>query len=172
MAEANPQITLHTNHGDVQIELFEDDAPNTVANFITLAESGYYDGTQFHRVIRDFMIQGGDPYSKNNQGRVGTGGPGYRIRDEFSKRTHEKGVLSMANSGPDTNGSQFFITHTATPHLNNRHTVFGKVIKGDDVVDKIARVKCGPGDKPVEPVTITKTTVTGKRNHKYEVKKL
>jgi cyclophilin family peptidyl-prolyl cis-trans isomerase len=172
MADPNPQITLHTNHGDIQIELFEDDAPNTVANFVNLAEKGYYDGTQFHRVIRDFMIQGGDPYSKTNAGRVGTGGPGYRIRDEFSKRTHEKGVLSMANSGPDTNGSQFFITHTQTPHLNNKHTVFGKVIKGDDVVDKIARVQVGAGDKPVQPVTIDKTTVTGKRGHAYEPKKL
>ena len=150
-----PEVTIATSKGTIRLELFEDDAPNTVANFINLAESGFYDGLVFHRVIKDFMIQTGDPTG------TGTGGPGYRIKDEFSKRTHEKGTLSMANSGPNTNGSQFFITHKATPWLNGKHTVFGKVIEGQDVVDAINQ-----GDK------MLKVTVTKKRNHKYTVEKL
>jgi cyclophilin family peptidyl-prolyl cis-trans isomerase len=172
MAEPLPQITVKTNMGDIQIELFEDDAPNTVANFITLAESGYYNGTKFHRVIPNFMIQGGDPDSKNGNGPWGRGGPSYRIADEFSTRKHEKFVLSMANAGPNTNGSQFFITHTSTPHLDGRHTVFGKVIKGDDVVDKIAKVKTAGPDQPVTPVVINEMKVDRKRGHGYSVKKL
>jgi peptidyl-prolyl cis-trans isomerase B (cyclophilin B) len=172
MADPNPQVTLKTNHGDIQVELFEDDAPNTVANFISLAESGFYNGTKFHRVIPDFMIQGGDPDSKSGNGPWGRGGPGYRIADEFSSKKHDKGVLSMANSGPNTNGSQFFITHTQTPHLNGRHTVFGKVIKGDDVVDKIARTKRGGNDQPVEAVVIQEAKVDRKRGHAYALKKL
>lgn len=172
MAEALPLVTLVTSMGEIQIELFEDDAPNTVANFVNLAEKGFYNGTKFHRVIRDFMIQGGDPLSKTENGRWGTGGPDYRIADEFSKRKHEKGVLSMANAGPNTNGSQFFITHTSTPHLDGRHTVFGKVVKGADVVDKIATTRCGPGDRPVTNVVIETARVDSKRNHPYEPKKL
>ena len=150
-----PEITIETSQGTIRIELFEDDAPNTVANFIALAESGYYDGLLFHRVIKDFMIQTGDPTG------TGTGGPGYSFNDEFSDRTHERGVLSMANSGPRTNGSQFFITHKATPWLNGKHTVFGKVLEGQDVVDAVNQ-----GDK------MLKVTVTKKRNHKYAVEKL
>ena len=173
MAEALPLVTLVTTLGDIQIELFEDDAPNTVANFVNLAEKGFYNGTKFHRVIANFMIQGGDPLSKTESGRWGTGGPEYRIADEFSsKRKHDKCVLSMANSGPNTNGSQFFITHTQTPHLDGRHTVFGKVVKGADVVDKIATTKTAAQDRPVTPVVIQKTRVDSKRGHAYEPKKL
>ena len=172
MAEPLPLVTLVTNQGEIQIELFEDDAPNTVANFVNLAEKGFYSGTKFHRVIRDFMIQGGDPLSKEEGGRWGTGGPGYQVKDEFSKRKHDKYVLSMANAGPNTNGSQFFITHTNTPHLDGRHTVFGKVVKGTDVVEKIATTKCGPGDKPATPQVIESVRVDSKRAHAYEPKKL
>jgi cyclophilin family peptidyl-prolyl cis-trans isomerase len=173
MAEPLPLVTLVTNMGEMQFELFEDDAPNTVANFVNLIEQGYYNGTKFHRIIKDFMIQGGDPLSKTDNPRVGTGGPGYRIADEFNgKRKHDKGVLSMANAGPNTNGSQFFITHTSTPHLDGRHTVFGKVVKGADVVEKIATVKVGAQDRPVSPVTIETAKVDSKRGHAYEPKKL
>ena len=122
--------TLTTDLGDVVVELHADKAPITVNNFVVLARDGYYDGTTFHRVIKDFMVQGGDPTG------TGRGGPGYTFADEFSAdlRHDGPGVLSMANAGPDTNGSQFFITHTATPHLDGRHAVFGRVTDGMDVV--------------------------------------
>jgi len=122
--------TLHTDKGDIEVKLFADKVPNTVNNFVFLSREGFYDGTLFHRVIDNFMVQGGDPTG------TGTGGPGYRFKDEFhpSLRHNEPGVLSMANAGPHTNGSQFFITHTATPWLDNKHTVFGKVTKGMDVL--------------------------------------
>ncbi len=121
-----------TDRGPIRIELFADKAPLTVANFVNLVQRGFYDGLVFHRVIADFMVQGGCP-----QGR-GTGGPGYRFEDETSNGVrHERGVLSMANAGPNTNGSQFFITHVATPWLDGKHTVFGKVLEGLDVVDAI-----------------------------------
>lgn len=127
--------TIKTNKGDINVEFFDDDAPLTVSNFINLAQRGYYDGVKFHRVIDNFMIQTGDP--KGN----GTGGPGYEFKDECtpSRRHDSAGVLSMANRGPATNGSQFFITHLPTPHLDGKHTVFGKVTKGQDVVDSIAQ---------------------------------
>ena len=127
--------TIKTNKGDISVEFFDDDAPQTVSNFINLAERGYYDGVKFHRVIDNFMIQTGDP--KGN----GTGGPGYEFEDECtpSRRHDSPGVLSMANRGPATNGSQFFITHLPTPHLDGKHTVFGKVTTGQDVVDAIAQ---------------------------------
>ena len=127
--------TISTDKGDIKIELYPQHAPNTVNNFVVLARDGFYDGVTFHHVIKDFMIQGGDPTA------TGMGGPGYKFKDEFHQNplTHERGVLSMANAGPNTNGSQFFITHTATPHLNGRHTVFGKVTDGLDVVDSIAQ---------------------------------
>ena len=126
------QMTMTTNHGDIVLELFDEDAPKTVDNFRKLAEDGFYDGLIFHRVISDFMIQGGCP-----QG-TGTGGPGYKFEDEANNGLgHERGVLSMANAGPNTNGSQFFITHVATPWLNGKHTVFGKVIEGQQVVDSV-----------------------------------
>ena len=121
-----------TDRGPIRIELYPDKAPLTVANFVNLAQRGFYDGLNFHRVINDFMVQGGCP-----QG-TGTGGPGYKFEDEANNGVgHERGVLSMANAGPNTNGSQFFITHVATPWLNGKHTVFGKVIEGLDVVDSI-----------------------------------
>jgi peptidyl-prolyl cis-trans isomerase B (cyclophilin B) len=126
--------TFDTDRGTVRAELFPEKAPLTVANFVNLARRGFYDGLTFHRVIPDFMVQGGCP-----QG-TGTGGPGYKFEDETSNGVrHERGVLSMANAGPNTNGSQFFITHVATPWLDGKHTVFGKVTDGMDVVDKIAQ---------------------------------
>ncbi|MBI1248557.1 peptidylprolyl isomerase [bacterium] len=139
--------TFETDKGTIKIELFADKTPKTVANFEKLAGEGFYDGLKFHRVISDFMIQGGCP-----QG-TGTGGPGYKFEDEFHPdlKHDGPGVLSMANAGPNTNGSQFFITHSAQPHLDNRHSVFGKVIEGQDVVDSIKQ-----GDK-MNKVTVTVT---------------
>lgn len=124
---------FHTDRGIYRAKLFAQEAPTTVNNFVFLARQGYYDGTTFHRVIKNFMVQGGDPTG------TGTGGPGYRIKDEFHpKLRHNKpGILSMANAGPNTGGSQFFITHTATPHLDNRHAVFGEVVEGQDVVNAV-----------------------------------
>ncbi len=155
--EALPQIRIQTNRGDITLELFEDDAPNTVANMIALAEQGFYNGLTFHRVIANFMIQGGCPKG------TGTGGPGYRFGDEFvSHRRHDAaGILSMANAGPSTNGSQFFITHGPQPHLDGRHTVFGKVIEGLDVVNAIQQ-----GD------VMETFEVLQKRDHEYVVKTL
>jgi peptidyl-prolyl cis-trans isomerase B (cyclophilin B) len=123
--------TITTNRGDIVIDLYPQYAPKTVNNFVFLANEGFYDGVTFHRVIRDFMIQGGDPTG------IGSGGPGYRFEDEVRSNPlkHEAGVLSMANAGPNTNGSQFFITHSPQPHLNGKHTVFGKVSSGMDVVN-------------------------------------
>ena len=136
--------TITTNRGDIRIELYEDKTPRTVANFVKLAKQGFYDGLEFHRVIADFMVQTGCP-----QG-TGTGGPGYQFDDEFhADLKHDgPGVLSMANAGPGTNGSQFFITHVPTPHLDGKHSVFGRVLEGQDVVDSIRQ-----GDKMVK-VTI------------------
>ena len=133
--------TIETNKGTMRAELFEKEAPNTVANFEKLANSAFYDGTKFHRVIPNFMIQGGDPYSKTGKGRVGTGGPGYTIKCETHKNVHKHvaGTLSMAHAGKDTGGSQFFICHSPQPHLDGVHTVFGQVTKGLDVVNKIAQ---------------------------------
>jgi peptidyl-prolyl cis-trans isomerase B (cyclophilin B) len=132
--EQNMKIaTIETNRGNIRIKLHEDKVPNTVANFVKLANRSFYDGLKFHRVIADFMIQGGCPEG------TGRGGPGYRFDDEFdpSLRHDGPGVLSMANAGPNTNGSQFFITHVATPHLDGKHSVFGQVIEGMDVVNAI-----------------------------------
>ena len=127
------KVEMETERGTIHLELYPEYAPITVNNFISLAEDGYYDGVSFHRVIANFMIQGGDPTG------TGMGGPGYRFQDEFKGNplTHETGVISMANAGPGTNGSQFFITHEPQPHLNGKHTVFGKVAQGQDVVDSI-----------------------------------
>ncbi|MBI3099133.1 MAG: peptidylprolyl isomerase [Planctomycetes bacterium] len=161
-AEVLPLVVIHTDKGDILLELFEEDAPNSVANFINLIEKKFYDGLAWHRVIADFMIQGGDPNSRDaDPSNDGQGGPGYRIRDEFSARKHERGTLSMANSGPDTNGSQFFITHKPTEWLDGKHSVFGRVLSGQDVVDKIQQ-----GDK------MTSIEVRQKRNHPYEPVKL
>lgn len=129
------QVTIETDKGNIDLELFPQHAPLTVNNFVFLAKEGFYDGVTFHRVIDNFMIQGGDPTGS------GRGGPGYRFADEFDGNPlrHTRGVISMANAGPGTNGSQFFITHGPQPHLDGRHTVFGKVTKGHDVVDAIAQ---------------------------------
>ena len=152
-----PQIEIQTDRGEICLELFEEEAPNTVANMISLIERDFYNGLKFHRVIPNFMIQGGCP-----QG-TGTGDPGYRFDDEFTpERQHDgPGVLSMANAGPGTNGSQFFITHEAQPHLDGKHTVFGKVISGMAVVNKIMQ-----GD------VMEKMLVLQKRNHEYKVETL
>ena len=146
--------TMVTNHGDIKIELFDDDAPKTVQNFRDLAGKGFYDGLVFHRVIKDFMIQGGCP-----QG-TGTGGPGYTFEDEFNDHKIVRGALAMANAGPNTNGSQFFIVTTdAAPWLDGKHTVFGQVTDGMDVVDKIEGADTDARDRPVEDATIEKLEV-------------
>ncbi len=141
--------TLHTNHGPIEVELFEGEAPKTVENFRKLAGDGFYSGVIFHRVIPDFMIQGGDPTG------TGTGGPGYTFEDEFNDHPVERGALAMANAGPNTNGSQFFIvTADSCPWLDGKHTVFGRVTDGMDVVDAIERVQTGGADRPVDDVVI------------------
>jgi cyclophilin family peptidyl-prolyl cis-trans isomerase len=141
--------TLHTSEGAIELELFPDDAPKTVDSFTRLAGEGFYDGLIFHRVIPDFMIQGGDPTG------TGSGGPGYQFEDEINEHKVERGALAMANAGPNTNGSQFFIVTTdAAPWLDGKHTVFGQVTKGQDVADKISQVDRDSHDKPVTPVTI------------------
>ena len=141
--------TLHTNHGAIELELFDGEAPKTVENFRTLAGDGFYDGVVFHRVIPDFMIQGGDPTG------TGMGGPGYTFEDEFNDHGVVRGALAMANAGPHTNGSQFFIvTAEATPWLDGKHTVFGQVTNGMDVVDTISQLDTDANDKPREPVLI------------------
>lgn len=151
----NPLAVFETTKGTFKVELNADKAPKTVENFVLLSRKGFYDGLIFHRVIDGFMIQGGDP--KGN----GTGGPGYSIPDEFSKelRHADAGILSMANAGPNTGGSQFFITLAPTPWLDGKHAVFGKVVEGLDVVKAIGKVKTGPQDRPVENVVITKITI-------------
>ena len=141
--------TLHTNHGAIGIELFADDAPKTVENFTKLARDGFYDGVIFHRIIPDFMIQGGDPTG------TGRGGPGYTFEDEFNDHKVERGALAMANAGPNTNGSQFFIVTTeSAPWLDGKHTVFGRVTDGMEVVDAISAVETDAGDKPRQDVVI------------------
>lgn len=153
---ANRIAVFDTNMGEFEIELFEDKTPITTKNFIDLAQEGFYDGVIFHRIIDGFMIQGGDPTG------TGMGGPGYTIEDEYTPElTHEsEGILSMANTGrPHTGGSQFFITLAATPWLDGHHTVFGKVVKGIEVVREIGHVKTGPQDRPVHDVVINKITI-------------
>jgi peptidyl-prolyl cis-trans isomerase B (cyclophilin B) len=143
------QATLHTNHGAIEVELFDDDAPKTVENFKKLAGDGFYDGLIFHRVIKDFMIQGGCP-----QG-TGTGDPGYKFEDEINDHKVVRGALAMANAGPNTNGSQFFIVTTdAAPWLDGKHTVFGQVTSGMDAVDAIENSPTGARDKPVDDAVI------------------
>jgi peptidyl-prolyl cis-trans isomerase B (cyclophilin B) len=141
--------TLHTNHGAIAVELFDEDAPKTVENFRTLAAGGFYDGVIFHRVIPEFMIQGGDPTG------TGAGGPGYTFEDEFNAHPVARGALAMANAGPNTNGSQFFIvTADACPWLDGKHTVFGQVRAGMDVVDAISALATDGRDRPRDDVTI------------------
>jgi cyclophilin family peptidyl-prolyl cis-trans isomerase len=141
--------TLHTNHGAIEVELFPEDAPKTVENFTKLARDGFYDAVIFHRVIPDFMIQGGDPTG------TGSGGPGYSFEDEFNDHKVERGALAMANAGPNTNGSQFFIVTTeSAPWLDGKHTVFGRVTSGMEVTDRISEVPRDARDKPREDVVI------------------
>jgi cyclophilin family peptidyl-prolyl cis-trans isomerase len=145
MSKANMNTTL----GTIEIELFDDDAPKTVENFRTLAGKGFYDGVIFHRIIPDFMIQGGDPKG------TGTGGPGYKFEDEFNDHKIVRGALAMANSGPNTNGSQFFLVTTdAAPWLDGKHTVFGQVTAGMDAVDAIEALPTGDRDRPLDPPSI------------------
>jgi cyclophilin family peptidyl-prolyl cis-trans isomerase len=153
---ANAVATFQTNHGSFQIELFQDRAPRTTANFIDLIGKEFYNGGIFHRIIDGFMIQGGCPEGS------GRGGPGYKIPCEFHPelRHDGEGILSMANAGPNTGGSQFFITLAATPWLDNRHAVFGRVIEGMEVVRKIGSVPTAAGDRPVDPVKITSVTLS------------
>jgi cyclophilin family peptidyl-prolyl cis-trans isomerase len=147
--------TIQTNHGPVTVELFPDDAPKTVENFVKLANDGFYDRVIFHRVIPDFMIQGGDPTG------TGSGGPGYSFEDEFNDHKVERGALAMANAGPNTNGSQFFIVTTdAAPWLDGKHTVFGRVTDGMDVVDTISELPRDARDKPNDDVVIESVSVT------------
>jgi peptidyl-prolyl cis-trans isomerase A (cyclophilin A) len=170
VAESGTYAKFETSEGNFKVRLLDKEAPNTVANFAGLAEgtkewkdpatgerrkAPFYNGIIFHRVINGFMIQGGDPLGQ------GTGGPGFNFADEFhpSARHSKAGILSMANSGPNTNGSQFFITLGPTPHLDNRHSVFGEVVEGIDVVKKIGAVPTGRQDRPVTPVVINKVTI-------------
>jgi len=146
--------TIQTNHGAIQLELYGDDAPKTVENFTKLSRDGFYNGVIFHRVIPDFMIQGGDPTG------TGSGGPGYQFEDEFNDRKVERGALAMANAGPNTNGSQFFIvTAEACPWLDGKHTVFGKVTSGMDVVDVISQLQTDARDRPREDVRIESVAI-------------
>jgi peptidyl-prolyl cis-trans isomerase B (cyclophilin B) len=148
------QATMHTNHGPIELELFEEDAPKTVENFVKLSRDGYYDGLIFHRVIKDFMIQGGCP-----QG-TGTGGPGYEFEDEINDHKIVRGALAMANRGPNTNGSQFFIVTTdAAPWLDGKHTVFGEVRSGMEAVDSIEGTETGAQDRPAKDAVIERVEV-------------
>lgn len=160
--QENPIIIFNTTKGQIELELFADVAPNTVKNFTDLASKGFYNGTRFHRVIEGFMIQGGDPLSKDDamMARWGTGGPGYQFADEIHANNNNiAGTISMANAGPNTNGSQFFINTADNSFLDTKHTVFGKVVKGMDVVTAIENTPTGQADRPVDAITITSVTV-------------
>lgn len=178
LQEDLPRVQMKTSQGDLELVLFEDEAPNTVANFIALAEKKFYDGLTFHRILPDFCVQGGDPKGD------GSGGPGYRFNDEFFETWHRNvyGTLAMANSGPDTNGSQFFFNvkkgAEGNQALDHKHVVFGKVVKGQEVLDKLAAVKttgpkkrpADPDGKPLEEQKILSVSVLRKRGHAYEVR--
>ncbi|MCF7831740.1 MAG: peptidylprolyl isomerase [Candidatus Pacebacteria bacterium] len=155
-------ITLQTTMGNITIELFDEQTPKTAENFKKLVSEGFYDGTRFHRVIEGFMIQGGDPLSKeeNMRPRWGTGGPGYQFADEIKpENANIAGTISMANSGPNTNGSQFFINLGDNRYLDPKHTVFGRVVEGLDVVQAIGQTETGPSDQPIEDVVITTVSI-------------
>ena len=164
-SSSNPMATIETTVGTITVELFKNDAPKTVENFITLASQGFYDGTLFHRVIKNFMIQSGDPNTKTDSKdwtKHGTGGPGYAFDDEFNAHKVVRGALAMANAGPNTNGSQFFIvTAESAPWLDGKHTVFGQVTSGYDVVQKIENTPTDParGDHPLTDVIVSKISV-------------
>lgn len=166
--EPNPKVEMVTSEGTIELELFEDDAPNTVANFVELIEKKFYDGLTFHRIVKDFMIQGGDPKG------TGSGGPGYKFKDEIRGRSNNKNdqyALSMANSGPATNGSQFFIVtdKNGRNQLDGKHTVFGKVVGGFPVVDKLNDTPV-TGERPINTPKIVSVKVLSKRAHEYKVK--
>ncbi len=149
--------TIHTNKGDITIEFFENDAPKTVENFVTLARGGFYDGTKFHRVIKGFMLQGGDPQTKSDElmARWGSGGPGYTFDDEIhANNRNQTGTISMANAGPNTNGSQFFLNTADNDFLDAKHTVFGKIVSGMEVVSAIEDTPTDSMDRPKEPLYI------------------
>ena len=156
---------LHTNKGDIEIEFFESQVPNTVQNFLKLAKEGFYDGTKFHSVIKGFMIQGGDPLTKDDSkaNLWGTGSPGYKFADELgganSNNRNDVSTISMANSGPNTNGSQFFINTAPNNFLDTKHVVFGRVVSGIDVVTKIENTPTGAGDRPTTPVVVESITI-------------
>lgn len=160
MGTERPTVIFETNQGNFEVELFTDTAPKTCENFLGLAEKNYYEGTTFHRVIKGFMIQGGDPTGSGAGGQSIWGKP---FADEFhpSQKFDKAGLLAMANRGPNTNGSQFFITTAPTPWLNNKHTIFGRVVNGYEVVQKIECTATGPQDKPKTPQTISKISVKG-----------
>lgn len=170
-ADDLPRVKITTTKGDIVVELFENEAPNTVANFISLVEKKFYDGIAFHRVLDGFMAQGGDPLTKDNDpSNDGTGGPGYTIKCECKSpkaRMHFRGSLSMAHAGPDTGGSQFFLTFGPTEQLDGKHTVFGRVIEGQDVLDKIQRIDPERPNPNIKPDVITSATVVRKRAHDY-----
>lgn len=157
-SKAGPVAVMKTNMGDIRIQLFEEATPNTVANFVKLANEDFYDGILFHRVIPDFMIQGGDPNTRTNPDEWhlhGMGDPGYKFDDEFNGHKNVRGMISMANAGPNTNGSQFFIiTAEATPWLDGKHAVFGEIVEGMDVVDRISAVETNANDHPLEDIKI------------------
>jgi cyclophilin family peptidyl-prolyl cis-trans isomerase len=170
---ANPTIKMSTSKGDMVFELFEDQVPNTIANLISLADAGFYKGQRFHRVITAFMAQGGCPNSREGaSGTPGTGDAGYKFADEFapSLRHTSRGLLSMANAGPNTNGSQFFITFAATPWLDGKHAIFGKLIEGAAVLEALEKIGSSSG-KPSEQVSFDIQVLT-RNDHPYVVKKL
>jgi len=155
-------VKISTNKGDIHLELFPADAPKTVENFLTLAKKGFYDGVIFHRVIKGFMNQGGDPFSKDDSlvDKWGTGGPGYYFADEIGPdNKNNAGTISMANAGPDTNGSQFFINVAPNNNLDTKHTVFGRVIAGLDVVMAINKMETDAADRPLNPIIIESITL-------------
>jgi peptidyl-prolyl cis-trans isomerase B (cyclophilin B) len=157
LANTYNHAVLKTSMGDIKVEFYNDLSPKTVNNFLNLAQNDFYDNTKFHRIIEDFMIQGGDPLSKegDKKNQWGTGGPGYTFEDEINDQKLVKGSLAMANSGPDTNGSQFFIvTKEAAPWLDGKHTNFGEVVEGMDVVEEIGQVETDGSDRPVEDVVV------------------
>ena len=162
MNTSNEVAVIKTSEGDMVAEFWPDVAPKTVENFKKLARQGFYDGTAFHRVIKGFMIQGGDPLTKDESKRAswGTGDPGYKIAAEFNEKSHTRGVLSMARSSdPNSAGSQFFICHGAPTFLDRQYTAFGKLIKGDEVLEKIATTKTGPGDRPLKRINVERIKI-------------
>lgn len=163
LASTYDKAVIKTNFGDIKVKLYSEGSPLTVNNFMNLAKKGFYDGTKFHRVIKDFMIQGGDPNSKDDDwSNDGMGGPGYQFQDEFNTHKLVRGSLAMANSGANTNGSQFFIvTANTTPWLDGKHTNFGEVIEGMEIIDKIENVKTNSQDHPLEDVAVEKVELIG-----------